>query len=180
MAYRQRPGQADSSDHPKRLPPVMEKYAGKNLPWRGTQDHGVPIADHTPGDVLESEHPWVDEKADIDYLPPENEPVPILVRVVNEHARELKDWRVGRSSVSTQAVQIVGKNMARKGLRIRNLDAANAVYIGPDSSVSTYTGYKIPAGTEPMPFVTTEEVWATTGDATVVEIGLLYEFSVEL
>jgi hypothetical protein len=137
----------------------------------------VAVPDDAHYDTREFQYPEEDVETP---LPVEAEPDPILVRVVQDHAREVREFRVVRYPVSQTPVQLVGKNLARRSLRIRNTDAANAIYISSDSNVSSVTGYKIPANTEPQPFVTTEAVYATTGDSSVVEVCVLFEYAVEI
>lgn len=178
MAYRKLPGQADGPrDRPEAVQPVPEHYAGVNFPYRGTEQHGVAVPENAEYNTRDFQYK---EEEPEEYLPGEPEPDPILVRVVQDYAREIRKLQVVRVPVSQQPQQIVGKNLARRSLRIRNTDATNAIYIGPDSNVNAVTGFKIPANSEPNPFVTTEAVYATTGDSTVVEVSALFEFVVEL
>lgn len=178
MSYRQLPGQADSpSGRPKPVPPEPEHYAGVNFPYRGVQTHGVEPPKDAKYNTREFQYP--EEKAD-EPEAPLPEPDPILVRVVNQHARERRMWRPIRTQATQYATRIVGRNDARTNMRLRNLDTQNAIYIGGDSTVSAYTGYKVSAGAEIYPFNTTEEVWVCTGDSSIVEIAVMYEYGVEL
>jgi hypothetical protein len=178
MAYRQLPGQADGPrERPQAVQPIEEHYAGVNFPYRGTEQHGVAVPADTKYDTREFQY---EEEEPEKYLPGEPEPDPILVKVVQDHAREIREFRVVRIPVSQTPVQLVGKNLSRRSLRIRNTDTVNAIYIGPDPSVNLVTGFKIPGNTEPNPFVTTEAVYATTGDSSVVEVSILFEYVVEL
>lgn len=178
MAYRQLPGQADSPrERPEAVQPVEEHYAGVNFPYRGTETHGVAVPEGSEYNTREFQYKEEDPEQ---YEPPLPEPDPILVRVVQEHARELREFRTVRIPVSQQPQQLVGKNLSRRSTRIRNLDAANAIYIGPDPNVSAITGFKISAGQEPNPFITTEPIYATTGDSSIVEVAVLFEYAVEL
>lgn len=178
MAYRQLPGQADSpSREPERVQPVPEHYHGVNFPYRGTEQHGVAVPDDAHYNTRDFQYP--EEKPD-EYLPAEPEPDPILVKVVQEHAREIRDWRTVRVAVTSPPTALVGKNDSRRNTRIKNMDAANAIYIGSDNNVTSYTGYKISAGQEIPPMYTTEAIYATTGDGTTAEIAVLYEFVVEI
>jgi hypothetical protein len=156
---------------------VPEHYEGVNFPYRGTETHGVKPPDGAKYDTREFQYP---EEPPEHYAEPEPEPNPVLVRVVQDHAREILDWRTVRVPVSQNPVLLVGRNLARRKLRIRNLDGANAIYIGPDPNVSTVSGYKISAGQEMNELVTTEPVYATTGDSSVVETAVMFEFAVEL
>lgn len=178
MSYRQTPGQADAApERPHAVPPVPEHYAGVNFPYRGVQTHGVDVPKDAHYDTREFQYP--EEKPD-EAEPPFPEPDPVLVRVVSQHARERRMWRPVRTQATQYATRIVGRNDARTNMRLRNLDGANAIYIGSDSTVSAYTGYKVSAGTEIYPFNTTEEVWVCTGDTSIVEVAVMYEYGVEL
>lgn len=178
MAYRQLPGQADGPrDRPEAVQPVPEHYAGVNFPYRGTEQHGVAVPEGTEYNTRDFQYK---EEEPEEYLPGDPEPDPILVRVVQEHAREIREFRTVRIPVSQAPVQLVGKNLARRSTRIRNMDTTNAIYIGPDPNVSAITGFKINGNQEPNPFVTTEAIYATTGDSSVVEVAVLFEFAVEL
>lgn len=52
----------------------------------------------------------------------------------------------GAASVGTSASQIVASRSSRNGLVVQNIHASNDLYIGSDSSVTTSTGVKVPAG----------------------------------
>ena len=53
---------------------------------------------------------------------------------------------VGQVSVGTTATQVVASNTSRREVMIQNLDASNDIYCGPDNTVTTTSGFKIPAG----------------------------------
>ena len=53
---------------------------------------------------------------------------------------------VGQVSVGTTATQIVAANTSRMEVMIQNLDATNDIYCGSDNTVTTTSGFKIPAG----------------------------------
>lgn len=178
MSYRQTRGQADPApDRPHAVPPVPEHYSGVNFPYRGVQTHGVEPPKDAHYDTREFQYP--EESPDVPE-PAMPEPDPVLVRVVNQHARERRMWRTVRAQAVQYAKQAIGRNDARTNMRLRNLDAANAIYIGSDMQVSPATGYKVSAGAEIYPFTTTEEVWICTGDTSVVEVAIMYEYGVEL
>lgn len=54
--------------------------------------------------------------------------------------------RTGQVSVTTGTAVLVGNNAARVSLSIFNTDGTNPIYCGISSSVSSSTGFKIPAG----------------------------------
>lgn len=176
-SYRQLLGMQKAPERPERVEPVPEHYAGTNFPYRGTETHGVkpdPNVDYSDPEIrYDPEH-----DGDVNYVPEPVEHDPIPVRIVNENPTEIREFRSARFTVGSPAVQLLGKHDARYRTRIRNTDAVNAIYIGPDSSVNSYTGYKLPAGAEIDGLTTTQEVWATTGDETTADISIMYEFAV--
>lgn len=177
MSYRQTPGQADAApDRPHAVPPVPEHYAGVNFPYRGVETHGVEPPKGAHYDTREFQLPEEQPDHAEDALP---EPDPVLVRVVNQHARERRMWRTVRHQATQYASRAVGRNDARTRMRLRNLDTVNSVYIGADMQTSAATGYKVSAGAE-IPFESTEDVWVCTGDTSIVEIAIMYEYGVEL
>lgn len=177
-SYRQLTGQQTPPERPDRVKPVPEHYEGVSFPYRGTENHGV-----DPGNVDVDEHyefAYEDEPQQIPTLPPEEEVDPVPVKVVQDSARERMDWRAARFLVKDVPQEIVGRHEKRKSLRIRVHGDTNPIYIGPDSGLRPYTGFRIPAGTELYPFSSTENVYAVADSGTEVEISVLYEFAVEL
>lgn len=181
-SYRQLTGMQTPPRRPDRVKPVPEHYDGENFPYRGTQTHGVqPPSDVDPGEYYEnSAQDDGTELEDIPYVAPEEEPEPVPVRIVQKTARERLDWRAVRYSVTDQAQQILGRHEKRKSVRIRVHGDTDAIYIGNDSGLRTYTGYMVPAGTELFPISSTEDVWAIADSGKTVEISIMYEFGVEL
>jgi hypothetical protein len=49
-------------------------------------------------------------------------------------------------TVGTSAAKISDAGSREDRVRVRNAHATNVLYVGPDSSVTTTTGYPIPAG----------------------------------
>jgi hypothetical protein len=185
MSYRQTQGQADSPDRPDRVAPVVEKYAGTNMPWRGTETHGVDVPADTVYDTLEAQRPWVDDDADIQYMAPEEEPEPIPVKVVNETARERLAWRATRYRVTDSADMILGRHEKRRNVRIKvhfqtdGVDS-NPIWIGGDDTVKPYTGYQMDRGEILFPFVSSEAVYAICNPGEQVEVSIMYDYAVEL
>ena len=185
MAYRQRPGQQKPVERPDRVDPVVEKHEGTNFPYRGTQTHGVDVPDDVVYDTLEAERPWVDDDADIPYLPPEDETEPIAVKVVTDTRRERLEWRAARFRVTDQGKQILGRHDKRRNVRIKvhyQTDGVDSfpIFIGADSGIQPYTGYQMDRGESIFPFTSTEEIWAICNPGETVDISIMYEFAVEL
>lgn len=179
MSHRQLPGQASPpAEQPDRVKPVPEHYKGVNFPYRGTEKHGVEVPEDARYDSREFEADFPDE--DVDYLPPEDEPEPVPVRVVQGSARERLDWRAVRFHVTTRPQQVVGRHDKRRSLRIKVHSGVSAIYIGPDSGVTDYVGFKIDQN-EHIDIRSTEEIWAVCGGTTdTSEISIMYEYGVEL
>lgn len=55
-------------------------------------------------------------------------------------------FRTGQVSVGTGSASTIGSTAARTSLAIANADTANPVYCGNASTVSSSTGFRIPAG----------------------------------
>lgn len=135
-------------ERPEAIPPVPEHYEGDNNPYRGTEDHGVkPTEKPSPTGA-----DW-DTREGHTYLPPEEEYEPIPVRIVQQHGNEFRQFRVHRMSVNNgQAVQFLGRNLARQSVYVENPDAALTLMIsherefplggfilGPGQNVTLYT-----------------------------------------
>lgn len=185
MVYRQRKGQQKPVERPDRVAPEVEKHEGTNIPWRGTETHGVPIPDDTVYDTLEADRPWVDDEPDIPYLPPEDETEPVAVRVVTDSRRERLTWRALRFRANDQAQQVLGRHEKRRNCRIKvhyQTDGVDSfpVWIGSDDGVKPYTGYQVDRGETLMPLVSTEPIYVICNPNEEVELSVLYEFAVEL
>lgn len=132
--------------------PNTEHYAGVNNPYRGTQDHGVPVKD-TSHQIPDFNDPEL-----VEYEDEVTEHEPIPVRIVSESAREIRQWRQTQEYPRENPQRVVGEWDKRTSLKITNL-GPDVVYISPDSNVSLMSGYPIPVGKE-ISMVTTDDVWA--------------------
>lgn len=161
----------DTQDH-EELTPVPEGRVGSNHPYRGIEQHGVPDTEHP-----DPNEDWSEATGDGEYVDekPEIEPVPVII--VNSHQREFKDWLPHRTTCGLNSNQLVGQNLRRSNLVITNLDATHTIYLGPDSSVATFTGFPLKAGFS-MTFLTSQaDVWAISDDGSLVQIAILEEYS---
>jgi hypothetical protein len=157
--------------------PVMEEYEGENFPYRGIETHGVmPTVD--PTDVPE----WRNEGRAVPvlYVPEGVDIDPVPVRIVNTSRGEVDKWRVTTAYAGVSPVQLVNRLASRTFLKIKNLEevAGDTVYVSPDSSVSTFSGYPIAPG-EVLELHSTDEVWAVAG-ADETKLSVLWEFTVEV
>lgn len=75
---------------------------------------------------------------------------------------------------STTAAEIVAENTRRAQVRIKNTHASATVYLGPDDTVTSATGYPLIAGAELIDDVSTDAWYAVmasgTGAVAVIEI----------
>lgn len=183
MAYRQLPGQADGpSREPERVQPVPEHYEGVNFPYRGTEQHGVAVPEGAQYDTREFAYP--EEAAEV-AEPALPEPDPVLVKVVQDSARERLEWRAVRYRVTDQGQRILGRHEKRRGVRIKvhfQTDGVDSkpIYLGYDSGVQPYTGFQLDRGETLFPFTSTEDVWAICNPGESVDISIMYEYAVEL
>lgn len=83
---------------------------------------------------------------------------------------------VGTVTTATQTVATLipsVKDFIHRGWVIRNLDAANPIYVGKDATVSSTTGFPIKAG-EVFTFPTQKPVWliATGGSVNIAWLAM--------
>jgi len=188
-SYRQLTGMQKSPDRPDRVAPLPEHYEGTNVPYRGTQNHGVEIPKDAEYETREFEFKQ-DETKPV-YLPdPDNdiaEPIPVRI-VQGESKRERLDWRAVRFIVQDVPQQILGRHEKRRNVVIRVHDVksdgttenSDPIYLGNDSGLRPMLGFRIPAGAQFDSLRSTEDVWAVAEPGTQVEISIIYEFGVEL
>lgn len=185
-SYRQLTGMQTSPNRPDRVAPVPEHYEGSNIPYRGTETHGVPIPKDAEYDSREFEFKQDETKPG--YLPDPDDAIhdPIPVRLVQgDSKRERLDWRALRYRVTDQGARILNRHEKRKNVRIKvhfqtdGLDS-KPVYLGNDSMVAPYTGFQLDRGETLFPFDSTEDVWAICNPGESVEISIMYTFGVEL
>lgn len=180
-SYRQLLGMAPAGqDRKDRVQPVEEHYEGTNFPYRGTENHGVATPEGAEYDAVEADYS-VDAANQVAYLPAEKETEPVAVRVVEGSARERHLVRVARVLANSTTQQLVGRLETRRSLYVQNADSVNSVYVGPDNNTTSYTGYLVGPGKEIGPFLSTEPLFVTTGNAAnTAEVMAIYEYAVEL
>lgn len=185
MSYRQRPGQQTPVERPTALPPALEKVKGKWLPYRGSNDHGVKIPDNQDPEAY-YENTEYDDETQTGYLPEPTEHDPVPVRIVQGNsAKEQLNWRSLRVPVSDVGSRILGRHDKRRNVTITNQKTGgsypygNAVYIGPDSGISAYTGYQLLGG-DSITLRTTEDIWAICDSGNAAELSIVFEYAVEI
>jgi hypothetical protein len=143
------------------------------FPYRGIQTHGV-----DPSAVPETrDEDIAGGKVVSSYnAEPSDDPAPVPVRIVETAAREFSRWRAYQTLATANPSIIVNRQEGRSALTIKNLDAGEDVYIGPDSGVSVLSGFRIDSGGE-YSLSGEAEVWAVRGGAADVAVAIAFEYS---
>lgn len=160
----------------KATDPHRESVVGYNFPYRGQEQHGVGVA----------AEPWIPQDGDAeswegrtDYAPDETEITPVPVRIVNDSSGEIRQWRALQTDADGAPRLISGRNEAMARVQVANLSATatDVVYIGPDITVSRFSGYPVTPGV-PVTINTTGAVYAITDGSITVTVAVLIEHSV--
>lgn len=166
-SYRQLMGMMKSPDRPEALTPVPEEYEGTNFPYRGTGNHGV---EPTPGVDPEAyyDRSSFDMNPDkFESLPPEKEPDPVPVRIVNENARERFNFRTGTITLLPNAnpVELFARNDNRSLIRLRVPGTSTGSFlVSHDRGMAPGMSYTLSPGNE-IEFRTTEPVYVVQATA---------------
>lgn len=143
------------------LNPIPERAFAPVFPYRGMQQHGVPV----------DAQPWIPQDAEAQswegevVYDPEHIPLqPIPVVIVNESEEEIRSWRAVTHSVRmTGASLVVGQNPRMTRVRLRNTSDATdtdmIVWVGHESNVGRLSGWPIYPG-EQLEICAEEEVYA--------------------
>lgn len=185
-SFRQRKGMQTPPDRPDRVKPVPDEIEGPNFPYRGHETHGVP-SDGNPEEYYEDES-YEGDGTVSGYAP---EPVieePVPVRIVAATGRERRAWRATRVTVGEVAQQILGRHDKRLRTIITvhpvlydgTTSNPDPIYIGDDSGLRPYTGYRIGSDATCDQIMSTEEVWAVADPGKVIEVSIITEFGVEI
>lgn len=118
------------------LEPLPEAYKGVNNPYRGIEQHGVE-ASTRPQPV-----PGYGDTVAVEYEEPEPLQAPVPVIVVNESAKEERDWGTMPFPIGATSQQIIGRDERRTSLKIVN-NGPNTVYLHPDPHVNPAFGYPL-------------------------------------
>lgn len=164
------------------LNPIPERSFAPVFPYRGTQQHGVPVENQ----------PWIPHDAEAQswegevVYDPEYVPIqPIPVVIVNESQEEIRSWRAVTHSVRLDgAALVVGQNPRMTRVRLRNTAAADSdlvVWIGHESNVGNLSGWPVYPG-EMLELLTEEEVYAIVDrnaqDGTYADLSIIIEHRV--
>jgi hypothetical protein len=172
-------GQAKTSaEAPNRVTPVPEHYAGTVFPYRGTETHGVDPSTEVTIDPEEADYGTT---VAVPLEPVEKEQEPVPVKIVGEGGPgELRTWFIIREYVRTGEGprRIVGQDENRTKVKIRNLHAADTLWIMAEPYNDTNFGYPILAGAE-LELTAVTDVWAKVGAAADISVACLIETSIK-
>lgn len=161
-------------------PPVTPQEESRlpYIPYRGSQDHGVP----TPSVFHEDAEGYTAGTIDVVHYDDKEPGGTILdVRVISDAAEQISAWRVIQSVcpvAGSAPTQLVNRNRARTKITVENLSQTDGIWISHDTNTSPLTGYFLAAGTS-KDFSTTEEIYGVSNTATGVPVALLWEYKKE-
>jgi len=161
---------------PEYLSPVMDRRT-PYIPYRGTEFHGV----------MPQELPVIDDEEDLPdgtvitgaFRQPEEDINPVPVRVVDTATHEYKQWRAWQIFANAASPTLVAnRKEGQSSVQIKNLSTNDRIWIGPDPTVSVYTGFPLDGGAE-VSLTGEAPVYAiaNTGVAGNVTLALLSQFS---
>jgi hypothetical protein len=138
--------------------------------------------EHEP--AIEPEPDYATEPYEVHTEPPEHA-IPIVpVRIVEEDARDVRDWRATTFSIPVigtqpEPIRVAGTNPRRTRLFLRNNHATEGLVILRQRTDGSFTGYPLAAGASVEIFAETEvsAIHAAAGAANV-ELAVLEEFRV--
>jgi hypothetical protein len=161
--------------------PILERYEGDNIPYRGTEQHGV---EWDQGDQRQA--PGYEGREAIVYEAPPKETDPIPVRIVEEEsARELRRMRTvvqyaGGSDSGTNKL-LLGRDESRSFVKIKNPNA-EVVYLTNgrmNQEMAILNGYPL-IENETYETRSQDEVYAAVDLATDVPVPMIIEYSAPL
>lgn len=138
------------AERPTPIAPLPEHYAGDNLPYRGTEQHGVSVAEDWRDPAEDGPLPPDGRLVDV-YEPEEKGHDPIPVYIVNSSASERRAFRVvtayaGGSNFG-KARQIIGRDERRTKATIRCPEWGSPIYLSdtPEGATDKF-GFPLLAG----------------------------------
>lgn len=155
--------------------PLPEGFAPQFNPYRGTEFHGVDPGMVTKVEDVDSEGGKVPVSH---FVPGEKDIDPVPVRIVTGTIHEYNKWQAKQVQVgNTSPIMVASFQDGRSTLKIKNyVTGASRVWIGPDSNVTSYTGYPLDADEETT-FSGEAPVYAVADTGTVA-LAVLTEYSV--
>lgn len=171
-------------DRPEPITPVVEEYAGDNVPYRGTVDHGAPYSDDFR-ETFEDMSLRPDGRLVDVYESEDTETDPIPVYIVNQSSRERRAFRsvvayAGGTDYG-RARQLLGQDESRTRATIYNKSTGIDLWISDSAeTANSVSGFYVKDGTS---YVTEsqEPIYATAvqpGDLAVY-IGIEYRVSLD-
>lgn len=160
------------------MTPIPDDPAGTNLPYRGAVDHGVPFQET---ELADEAHYHTGRP--VEYMPEEADAVAIPVRIVQESARELRQFStdIVELNVTGQVnpiTRLAPRDERRSKITIRNNTAGDA-FIGTSdlrwNGTESSNGFVL-GQDESISLETTEPVYAVAAVGTNVQLSLLIEF----
>lgn len=157
-----------------------------NIPYRGSVDHGIPVAEDFEPDEDQTQ-PDVGDLVTWDEPPePKTEPIPVYTVPGPGKSGEVQRlFNAWQSYANIGPTRIAGRHDARTTIKITNL-AANGgpvVWLGSDVNVTSMTGYPLQPGAN-VDLATNREVYAildpADADSAPVLVSLLEQYSVQL
>lgn len=161
------------------IDPVTEEYAGDNIPYRGTQLHGVPWDDGL-AEVLEPDTE-TDEVPEFAATPTYPEPVPVfIVQQGDSGTRQVVKFRTSNYplAASDSPLMIASQDRARKRITI-TASTDDVVIAGSSDTCNSTFGFR-PTSSGPFVLETTDAIYAAnTSDSTDANVSVLIEYVVK-
>lgn len=149
--------------------PVPEHFAGHNIPYRGTEQHGV-----TPGPAYSDHRDEIRKSVDVHVSPADHPPAPILVKVVRENGEEERDWRVISAVATAVPSMVVNRMHTRTLARVLN-NGTVTINVGRAPTMNVNNSFPIAAG-QYIEMKHTEDVWVTSADGSSQDVRVYVEF----
>jgi hypothetical protein len=156
--------------------PLPEGFAPQFNPYRGTEMHGVDPGMVAKVEDTDSEGGKVDVSGYFEQGTEDIDPVP--VRIVDTSAHEYTKWQTRQIQVGNLSPGMVASYQdGRTNLKVKSfVTGASRVWVGPDSNVTSYTGYPLDAGDE-MAFSGEAPVYGIAETGTVT-LAVFVEYSI--
>jgi hypothetical protein len=161
--------------------PIPERSYAPVFPYRGVQQHGVPIENDPWIPATADEQSWQGEE---NFDPAVVPIAPIPVEIVNSSGDEIRSWRSVHFFIGkTSPVLVVGQNKRMNRILLRHAGPANddgVIWIGHESSIMPdLSGYPLFAR-ETVELYGGEEIYAMmgAGTGTTVPLAIIIEHTV--